>query len=65
MKFYVGDVVRLKKGHPCGDDRWEVLRTGMDFRLKCVGCGRLVWLPRPKFERRVVEIVSRALGELP
>lgn len=58
-KYYLGDVVRLKKMHPCGDDRWEVMRTGMDFRIKCLGCGRVVMLPRRKFERGVKEIVSR------
>src|SRR5690606_33516314 len=52
-KFYLGDVVQMRKPHPCGDDRWEVLRTGMDFRIKCLGCGRVVMLPRRKFEKQV------------
>lgn len=58
-KFRLGDVVRLRKTHPCGEDRWEVLRTGMDFRIKCIGCGRMVMLPRRKFERSVKEILPR------
>ncbi len=53
----VGDVVRMKKSHPCGSDRWEILRTGVDFRLKCLGCGRVVLLPRPKFLKAVREVV--------
>lgn len=63
QKFYLGDVVRMKKPHPCGDDRWEVLRTGMDFRMKCLGCGRVVMLPRRKFERGVKEILKRVIDE--
>ena len=41
-KYEVGDVVRLKKQHPCGSSEWEILRVGADFRLKCLGCGQLV-----------------------
>lgn len=62
-KFNVGDVVKLRKGHPCGSDEWEVMRTGMDFRIKCLGCGRQVWLPRPKFEKSVKTIVRSNLTE--
>ncbi len=49
----VGDVVTLKKTHPCGSQEWDVLRVGADFRLRCRGCGRLVMLPRSKVERRI------------
>ncbi|MGE5559929.1 MAG: DUF951 domain-containing protein [Chloroflexota bacterium] len=56
FKYQLGDVVVMKKGHPCGTNRWEVIRTGMDFRLKCLGCGRTVMLPRPEFERAVREV---------
>lgn len=49
----VGDIVKMKKNHPCGSDRWEITRTGMDFGLKCLGCGRRVMIPRPKFEKGV------------
>ncbi|MBO8168647.1 MAG: DUF951 domain-containing protein [Thermoanaerobacteraceae bacterium] len=59
VQYFLGDVVRMKKPHPCGSDKWEVLRTGMDFRIKCLGCGRQVMLPRRKFEKSVKEIVSR------
>ena len=63
QKFYLGDIVRMRKPHPCGDDRWEVMRTGMDFRMKCLGCGRVVMLPRRKFERGVKEILKRGVDE--
>ncbi|MDI3280249.1 MAG: DUF951 domain-containing protein [Bacillota bacterium] len=57
-KFFVGDVVQMRKVHPCGSDRWEVLRVGIDFRLRCLGCGRVIMLPRPRFERSVRKVVS-------
>ena len=53
IQYDVGDVVKMKKKHPCGSDQWEILRTGMDFRLKCLGCGHLVMMPRTKFEKMV------------
>jgi hypothetical protein len=56
--FQVGDIVKMKKSHPCGSDRWEILRTGADFRIKCLGCARSLMLPRPKFEKSVKEILS-------
>ncbi|NLC07159.1 MAG: DUF951 domain-containing protein [Syntrophomonadaceae bacterium] len=56
-KFNLGDVVRLRKSHPCGSYEWEITRTGMDIRIKCLGCGRQVMLPRVKFEKSVKTIV--------
>ncbi|PRX31835.1 hypothetical protein BX659_105166 [Orenia metallireducens] len=58
MKFSVGEVVQFRKKHPCGEDRWEILRTGMDFRIKCIECGRVIMLPRPKFEKSVKKKVT-------
>lgn len=49
----LGDMLELKKGHPCGANRWEVIRVGMDIRLRCQGCGRVVLLPRERVERRL------------
>lgn len=54
----IGSVVRLRKTHPCGSDLWEVTRTGIDFGLKCKGCGRYVMLPRRKFERSLKGVVE-------
>lgn len=62
VKYQVGDVVKMKKGHPCGSDQWEIYRTGMDFGLKCLGCGRNVMLPRPKFEKGVKAVI-KSVGE--
>lgn len=51
MEYGIGDIVKLKKKHPCGSFEWEVLRTGADFRLKCAGCGRQVMVPRRLVEK--------------
>ncbi len=56
MDIKVGQVLKLKKQHPCGSHDWEVLRTGIDFRLKCAGCGHLIMIPRVKLEKNVKEI---------
>lgn len=58
--YAVGDVVRMKKAHPCGSYEWEITRVGMDFGIKCRGCGHFVMLPRAKFEKMVREILSKA-----
>ncbi|MDI6895389.1 MAG: DUF951 domain-containing protein [Bacillota bacterium] len=61
-RYHVGDVVRLRKTHPCGSDRWEIVRTGMDFGLRCLGCGRYVLLPRRRFEHSVKEVLGPPSG---
>ena len=60
VKFNVGDIVKMRKAHPCGCDLWQVTRTGMDFGMKCQGCGHFVMLPRVKFERMVKSVVAPA-----
>lgn len=55
--YTTGDIVRVKKQHPCGSREWEILRVGMDIKLKCCGCGRIVMLPRVKFNRVAQKIV--------
>lgn len=57
-QYQIGQVVQLKKSHPCGSDRWLILRVGMDFRIKCLKCGRSVMVPRTRFERRVKQIID-------
>jgi len=59
-EFALGQQVRTKKPHPCGSDIWTIIRVGMDFRIKCVQCGRSVLLPRAKFEKSVREILVTA-----
>ncbi len=53
-----GDVVTLKKTHPCGSSTWKVLRSGADFRIECEGCGHQVMLSRTKLEKAVKKIES-------
>jgi hypothetical protein len=55
----LGDVVRLKKVHPCGGYDWQVIRLGADIGIKCLKCGRRVLLERSVFQRRVKEFISR------
>jgi hypothetical protein len=52
VEVRLGDHVRLKKPHPCGENLWEVTRVGMEIGLRCAGCGRAVRLTRAEFERR-------------
>lgn len=53
MDIQVGDILKMKKQHPCGSAEWEVLRIGADFRLKCAGCGHQIMIPRVKAEKNV------------
>ncbi len=59
MDIQIGDIVTLKKQHPCGSKEWEVLRVGMDFRLKCMGCDHQVMIPRKQVEKNIRQIVSK------
>lgn len=60
MDIQVGDIVTLKKEHPCGSKEWEVLRIGADFRLKCLGCGHQIMIARKLVEKKVREIKKKA-----
>ena len=59
----IGDVVRLKKAHPCGTNEWEVTRVGMDISLRCTGCDRTVRLVRYEFDRRFRGFVRQSPPE--
>jgi len=59
IEWKLGDIAKMKKIHPCGSYLWEIMRVGMDFRLKCLECGRVVMLPRNKFEKMVKEKVEK------
>ena len=59
LTYAVGDLVQVKKPHPCGSKIWEILQLGADVRLKCQGCGRMVLLPRGKFVKMVKGKVSQ------
>ncbi len=56
MDIQLGDVLIMKKLHPCGSREWEVMRTGADLKLRCLGCGRVVMGPRSNFEKNVKQV---------
>ena len=60
MLLNIGDVVKMRKTHPCGNDLWTVTYVGADIKIRCEKCGRIVMLDRPTFEKRVKKIVAPA-----
>ena len=63
MKLTLGDIVELKKSHPCGSKQFEITRVGMDFRIRCLGCGHEAWIARPKLEKSIRKVVKSASEE--
>ena len=61
MDLHIKDVVELKKTHPCGSSEWLVLRVGMDFKMRCQGCGHEVMLPRSKAEKNIRKVFRDGL----
>lgn len=59
-QFGIGDIVELKKPHPCGTNAWKIIRMGMDIRMKCTGCDHSVLIPRAQFEKRLKKILVPA-----
>ena len=57
MDIQLKDILVMKKAHPCGDKRWLVLRTGADFRLRCMGCGHELMTPRFKAEKNIRQVI--------
>lgn len=57
MDVRVGDILEMKKQHPCGNKRFQVLRVGMDFKIKCEQCGHEIMLPRVKVEKNIKKII--------
>ncbi len=53
MDIRVQDILVMKKAHPCGSDRWQVLRTGADIKMRCLGCGHELMIPRFKIEKNI------------
>lgn len=57
IDVHVGDILLMKKPHPCGENKFSVGRVGMDFRIRCLGCGREVMVPRAKVEKNIKKIL--------
>lgn len=53
MEYQVGDIVETKKPHPCGETKWEIIRVGLDYKLKCLNCGHIVMIPREGLKKIV------------
>ncbi len=58
MQINVGDIIQVKKPHPCGNNSFNVLRVGMDFKIKCTKCSREVMIPRAKIEKNIKKIIK-------
>ena len=58
MDYNIGDIVRTKKQHPCGSRLWEITRVGVDFKLKCRGCGHIVMVPREKALKMITKKIE-------
>ena len=58
-QYNIGNLVVLKKGHPCGENKWEIMKLGADIRLKCTKCGRIVILPRIEFNKKIKKIIEK------
>ncbi|MEG0051049.1 MAG: DUF951 domain-containing protein [Terrisporobacter sp.] len=57
-EFELNDIVETKKTHPCGSNKWEIIRVGADIKIRCVGCNRIVMITRSKFESSIKKIVK-------
>jgi hypothetical protein len=56
--FDINDIVETKKTHPCGSKRWQIIRMGADIKIKCLGCERIIMLPRSKFESSIKKVIK-------
>ncbi len=61
--FKLNDIVQMKKKHPCGEDKFQVIRVGADVKVKCVGCGRIIMLTRLEFKKRMKKNITEAKNE--
>ncbi|MCC4482034.1 DUF951 domain-containing protein [Limosilactobacillus reuteri] len=55
-----GDIVMMKKAHPCGTNRWKITRVGADIKIECQGCGHIVMMTRQKFDKGLKKIIEKA-----
>ena len=62
-EFSLGDIVEMKKPHPCGTNAWRVIRMGADIRIKCTGCDHSVMIPRMEFEKKMKRMIKEAEKE--
>lgn len=58
--FGLGDIIEMKKQHPCGEKNFEITRIGADIKIKCTGCGRIIMIPRSKFQKDAKKIIQKS-----
>ena len=58
LDYKLGSVVTMKKQHPCGTNKWEIIRIGADIKIKCLNCNRTIMLPRVEFNKKVKKVVN-------
>ena len=58
VKYDVGNIVMMKKGHPCGENSWEIVRVGADIKIKCTKCDRIIMMPRIEFNKKMKKVIK-------
>ena len=58
LKYDVGNIVMMKKGHPCGENSWEIVRVGADIKIKCTKCERIIMMPRIEFNKKIKKVIK-------
>ena len=61
MELNIGDVIKMKKQHPCGTNKWEIIRVGADIKIKCLECSRTIMLPRVEFNKKIKKVITEAI----
>ena len=59
-ELLLGDLVQMRKTHPCGSDKWTIIRVGADIKIRCSGCGRIVMMDRADFTKRMKKVLAHA-----
>ena len=57
--YYLNSIVIMKKGHPCGENKWKIVRVGADIKIQCLKCGRMVMMPRLEFNKKLKKVLER------
>jgi hypothetical protein len=60
-EYSLGSIVTMKKVHPCGSSDWEIIRLGADIKIKCLGCGRVVMIPRIDFNKKIKKVIQEGV----
>ncbi len=60
-EYNLGNLVVMKKGHPCGENLWEIIKMGADIRIKCTKCGRIVLIPRVEFNKKIKKVIEKGV----